>query len=54
MADALIDLSDGLAGDSAHLGAASGVRIVLEAAAVPVAPIAVQVLGPEEALDAAL
>ena len=54
MADALIDLSDGLAGDSAHLGAASGVRIVLEAAAVPVAPIAVQVLGPEEALNAAL
>jgi thiamine-monophosphate kinase len=33
---ALIDLSDGLAGDAAHLAAASGVQIVLEGAAVPV------------------
>jgi len=54
IASALIDLSDGLAGDSAHLAAASGVQIVLEEAQVPVAPIAVEVLGPEEALQAAL
>jgi len=54
IANALIDLSDGLAGDSAHLAVASGVQIVLEAAAIPVAPIAVQVLGPEDALQAAI
>ena len=54
IASALIDLSDGLAGDSAHLAAASGVQIVLEEAQVPVAPIAAEVLGPEEALQAAL
>ncbi len=40
LAHALIDLSDGLAGDAAHLAAASGVRIVLDSAAVPVHPAA--------------
>lgn len=33
---ALIDLSDGLAGDAAHIAAASGVRVVLERAKIPV------------------
>jgi thiamine-monophosphate kinase len=52
--DALIDISDGLAGDAGHLSAASGVRITLEAAAVPVAEAAIAALGREEALAAAL
>lgn len=37
-ARAAIDLSDGLAGDAAHLGAASGTRIVLKADALPSHP----------------
>jgi thiamine-monophosphate kinase len=35
---AMLDLSDGLAGDAAHLAAASGVAISLERASVPVHP----------------
>jgi thiamine-monophosphate kinase len=52
--DALIDVSDGLAGDAGHLAAASGARITLEASAIPVAAAAVEALGPEGGLEAAL
>jgi thiamine-monophosphate kinase len=36
---ALIDVSDGLAGDVAHIAAASGVQVVLDAASIPVHPV---------------
>jgi thiamine-monophosphate kinase len=52
--DALIDVSDGLAGDLGHVAAASGVRITIEAGQVPLAPAAVEAVGPEEALELAL
>ena len=51
---AMLDVSDGLAGDAGHLAAASGVGIVLEEAAVPVDPGTRSVLGDEGALAAAL
>jgi thiamine-monophosphate kinase len=54
LVDALIDISDGLAGDAGHIAAASGVKVTLEADAVPVAPAAVAALGQAASLDAAL
>ncbi|HSG46461.1 MAG TPA: thiamine-phosphate kinase, partial [Longimicrobiales bacterium] len=51
---ALVDVSDGLAGDAGHLAAAGGVSIVLETAEVPVAEAARASLGEGEALSAAL
>lgn len=42
---ALIDLSDGLAGDMGHIAAASGVAIVLDPGLVPVSPAAVTAAG---------
>jgi len=51
--DALIDISDGLAGDAGHLAAASGTRIVLEEARVPIAQAARDAFG-EDALALAL
>lgn len=46
---AMIDLSDGIAGDAAHLAAASGLGVVLEAAAIPIHQAAREAGGDPEA-----
>jgi len=50
----LVDLSDGLAGDAAHIAAASGVAIVLDADAVPIHPAALRATSADHALRLAL
>lgn len=47
--EALIDLSDGLAGDAGHLAAAGGIAVVVDEATLPVDPAAEEVMGDVEA-----
>ncbi len=50
----LIDVSDGLLGDAAHIAAASGVAVLIEQGAVPLHPAARRVRGSSVQLDLAL
>jgi thiamine-monophosphate kinase len=51
---AMLDLSDGIAGDVSHLARASDVRVVLEAARIPSHPALSRGLSPAEMLRLAL
>lgn len=51
---AMIDLSDGLAGDAAHLAAASSVAVTIHGAQVPVHPVAAAGTSEPDALTLAL
>ena len=53
--DALIDISDGIAGDVGHIAAASSVKILIDAAAIPIHPIVHATFpDPTDALEMAL
>jgi thiamine-monophosphate kinase len=53
--DAMIDISDGLAGDVTHISAASNVRIILDAMSIPIHPtVYTGSADPEDALRLAL
>lgn len=54
IANAAQDVSDGLLADLAHIARQSSVQIVVEAAAVPLAPLLLAFKSPEAALDLAL
>jgi thiamine-monophosphate kinase len=54
LVNAAQDVSDGLLADLNHIAAQSGVQIVVETGAVPVAPLLVKFKSPESALQLAL